>query len=201
MKDLTIYIESGILELYVLGMATEEEVIEIEQLAAAHSEIKNEIEAITTALRIEAREKVSEPNLTIKPMILAIIDFQARLHNGEEPQLIPLLNENSKPSDFNPWLTRVDMIPDDSDVFAKLLGVTAEATSAIVWMKTGSPPETHANEYEKFLILEGTCDIVINEKPFSLVAGDYMSIPLHATHYLKVTSSTPCKVILQRVAA
>ncbi|MCW3076014.1 MAG: hypothetical protein JWO32_623 [Bacteroidetes bacterium] len=201
MKDLKAYIESGILELYVLGIASNEEVKEIELLAKIHPEIKNEIEAITTALRNEAKEKVSKPNATIKPMVRAILDFHERLKNGERIQTVPLLNENSKPSDYTNWLHRVDMVADDSDIYAKLLGVTPEAVTAIVWMKYGSPPETHAKEYERFLILQGTCDIVIDEKPFSLVPGNYMSIPLHSTHYVKVTSAIPCKVILQRVAA
>jgi mannose-6-phosphate isomerase-like protein (cupin superfamily) len=54
---------------------------------------------------------------------------------------------------------------------------------------------------EHFLIVEGTCDITIGDKVHHLVPGDYLSIPLYIDHDVKVTSITPCKVILQRVAA
>ena len=64
-----------------------------------------------------------------------------------------------------------------------------------------APQEVHDNEYKKFLIVEGTCDIVIGENAHSLVPGDVLEIPLHTTHFGRVTSSMPCKVILQRIAA
>jgi mannose-6-phosphate isomerase-like protein (cupin superfamily) len=64
-----------------------------------------------------------------------------------------------------------------------------------------APDEIHDNEYEKFLIVEGECDITVGTNVHHLTPGNYFSIPLHATHSVKVTSKTPCKVILQRVAA
>ena len=62
-------------------------------------------------------------------------------------------------------------------------------------------PEIHTKEYERFLIIEGTCDIKIGDDVFHLKAGDYKEIPLFIEHSLIVTSDIPCKVILQRVAA
>lgn len=203
MKDLNKYIESGVLELYVLGMASDEEVKLIEELALQHPIIKKEIDEITHSLKSYAKKDNEKPNDTVKPFVFAIIDFQTRMLNGEVQKEVALLNENSKPSDYQEWLSRPDMIlPEEApDLYAKLIGVTPQATTAIVWLKTGSPPEIHDNEYEKFLILEGTCDIVVDETPYHLTAGDYMSIPLHSSHFVKVTSLVPCKVILQRVAA
>ena len=64
-----------------------------------------------------------------------------------------------------------------------------------------APAEVHDNEYEKFLIIEGTCDITVDEDVYSLVPGDYFSIPLYKSHNIKVTSTIPCKAILQRLAA
>ena len=87
------------------------------------------------------------------------------------------------------------------DIFAKIIGYAPEVTTAIVWIKEMAPEETHTDEYEKFLIIEGTCDIVIEHKVHQLKAGDYFSIPLHANHHVVVTSEIPCKAILQRVAA
>ncbi len=59
----------------------------------------------------------------------------------------------------------------------------------------------HTHELEKFLILEGTCDITIEDEVYSLKAGDFLSIPLYNKHDVKVTSLNPCKAILQRIAA
>ena len=69
------------------------------------------------------------------------------------------------------------------------------------WLKDYAPQEVHDDEHEKFLIIEGTCDIIVGNEINQLVAGDYFAIPLHKNHIIKVTSSQPCKVILQRVAA
>jgi mannose-6-phosphate isomerase-like protein (cupin superfamily) len=59
----------------------------------------------------------------------------------------------------------------------------------------------HDNEFEKFLILEGSCTITIEEEAHHLVPGDYLAIPLHKSHQVTITSEIPCKIILQRVAA
>ncbi|MCE3227972.1 MAG: hypothetical protein K0S32_2523 [Bacteroidetes bacterium] len=203
MKDLKEYIESGILELYVLGMAGADEMKEVEKMAAAHPEVENEIKLITQSLKSYSKATGAQANSTIKPMVLAVIDYQERMMAGEQPTVPPVLNQNSKPEDYSTWLKRKDMVlPDNaSEIFAKLIGVTPEVTTAILWIRTETPYEIHDHEYERFLILEGTCEINVDDKIYGLKAGDYMSIPLHVGHFVKVTSSTPCKAILQRVAA
>ena len=197
------YIESGILELYVLGVASEEETLEIQKLAIIHPEIKNEIEEISLALQKYSEETAVTPHPSTKSMLMATIDYTERLEAGEPQTFPPVLNTNSKIVEYNEWLSRKDMVaPSDFDeVFVKIIGFTPEVTSAIVWIKNMAPEEVHTNEYEKFLILEGSCDITVGEKIHKLNAGDYFSIPLHINHYLTVTSNMPCKVILQRVAA
>ena len=140
---------------------------------------------------------------TVKPMLLAIIDYTERLKSGEIPSFPPELNENSGIADFKEWINRADMTltEDFEDFQAKIIGFEPAKTTAIAWLKFGSPEETHHSEYEKFLILEGTCDIRIDGKVHSLVPGDYLIIPLYLKHDVRVTSETPCKVILQRIAA
>jgi mannose-6-phosphate isomerase-like protein (cupin superfamily) len=64
-----------------------------------------------------------------------------------------------------------------------------------------APQELHHDEHEKFLIVEGSCTISVEDKSYDLVAGDFLQIPLHKKHHVTVTSSIPCKVILQRAAA
>lgn len=203
MEAIENYINSGILELYVLGMTTDEETIEITKLAEKHPEIKNEIIAIEYALQVISEENVPEISPAAKEMVMATIDYTERLQNGEEMAFPPMLNKNSTIDDFLPWTSRPNMqAPDEYEtIHAKIIAATPQAKTLIVWLKHGAPVEEHNNEYEHFLILEGTCNITIGEEVHELEAGDYLSIPLYINHSVKVTSNIPCKVILQRVAA
>ena len=196
------YIDSGILEQYVLGYADAEECKEVEIMAAADPAIQAEIEVIARSLEIFAKANAVEPNPVIKPFLLATIDYTERLKNGEPVSNPPILNENSQVADYTTWLNRSDMIsPGTADVFAKIIGYTPEAITAIVWLKDYAPQEVHDHEYERFLIDEGTCNIIVGEEVNQLVRGDYFAIPLYKNHLVEVTSAIPCKVILQRVAA
>lgn len=196
------YIDSGILEQYVLGFADAEDCKEVEIMAAADPAVQAEIEAIAHSLEMFAKANAVEPNPVIKPFLLATIDYTERLQNGEPVSNPPILNENSKVADYAAWLNRSDMVfPGNADVFAKIIGYTPEAITAIVWLKDYAPQEVHDNEYERFLIVEGTCNIIVGEEVNPLVPGDYFAIPLYKNHSVEVTSAIPCKVILQRVAA
>lgn len=197
------FIDSGILELYVLGKTNLIESEEVIMMSNRYSEVFEEIIAIELSLEKYAMTNGVTVNVTIKPFVLATIDFTERLQNGELPSFPPLLNTNSKIDDFSPWLIRSDMVLplDFEEIHAKIIGYNQEAITAIIWLKSGSPVEIHDNEYEKFMILEGTCTITIDQEDFNLMAGDVLSIPLYKEHYLKVTSLIPCKAILQRIAA
>lgn len=197
------YIASGVLEIYVLGLATKEESMEVERLAAQYSEVRAELNEIALALELYAGQNQQQPHSNIKPLIMATVDYTERLENGEPPSFPPTLNGSSKKEDYAEWLDRADMIlPSDfNEIFVKIIGYTPEVTSAIVWMKNSAPVEVHDDEIEKFLILEGTCDITIGDHVHALVPGDYLAIPLHTSHHVTVTSVIPCKVLLQRIAA
>jgi mannose-6-phosphate isomerase-like protein (cupin superfamily) len=196
------YIDSGILEQYVLGISGTEESKEVEMMAAANPDIQAEIEAIARSLEILAKADAVEPNPVIKPFLLATIDYTERLKNGEPVSDPPILNESSRVADYAAWLNRADMAsPGTADIFAKIIGYTPAAITAIVWIQDYAPQEVHDHEYERFLIVEGTCNIIVGEEMNQLVPGDYFAIPLYKNHLVEVTSSIPCKVILQRVAA
>jgi quercetin dioxygenase-like cupin family protein len=196
------YINSGILEQYVLGIATDEECKEVEIMAASDAAVHAEIELIKASIETYAASYAIEPNPVVKPFLMATIDFTERMKNGEIAAVPPMLTQNSTINDYSPWLSRPDMVSTGKeDVFAKIIGYTPEAITAIVWLKSYAPHEVHDNEYERFLIVEGTCDIIVEDEVNQLVAGDYFAIPLHKKHIVKVTSSITCKVILQRVAA
>lgn len=163
--------------------------------------LRDEIEYITSALINQSNQPTISAK--VKPLLMATIDHTERLKNGEQPSNPPLLSEASTIADFSEWVNRKDMLFNDEfrDTYAKIIGYTPQNLTAIVWLKVGAPYEVHDNEYEKFLVLEGTCNIVTKEKVIPLVAGDFFAIPLHMGHSIQVTSPIPCKVILQRSAA
>ena len=68
MKAVNDYINSGILELYVLGMTSPEETLEINEMSAKHVEVRDEIDEITKALEIDASKTSLSPSETVKPM-------------------------------------------------------------------------------------------------------------------------------------
>jgi len=196
------YIDSGILEQYVLGLTSAGQSVEVEQRAAADPAIRKEINAIGEAMEAYAMEHAITPDPIIKPFLLATIDYTERLKSGEPATVPPALNKNSAVEDYAVWLDRADMVtPGTENIHAKIIGYTPEAITAIIWIKDFAPQEVHDHEIEKFLIVEGTCDIIVGDTVHQLAAGDYFPIPLHKNHRVKVTSSFPCKIILQRMAA
>ena len=203
MINISAFIESGILECFVLGIATEQEIAEVGQMSEAYPDVRREVEGISAALEFYAQAHAVEPHPSIKPFLMAIMDYTNRMEKGEKPGFPTELHEGSVAADYADWLDRADMVlpPDFKDAYAKIIGFTPKATTAIVWIKEIAPQEVHNDEFEKFLIIEGTCNITIGDTIHHLVPGNYMSIPLHENHWLQVTSSIPCKVILQRIAA
>lgn len=204
MKSASEFISSGIIEEYVLGLLPAEELREVEEMAALHKEVKQAIEEFEFSLEKVALEQAVTPDPIIKPFLMATIDLTERMMKGEQLGDPPILHNNSKVSDYSLWLEREDLsLPPNfkEDVYAKIIGYTPQALTAIVWLKELAPQEVHHDEYEKFLIVEGTCTIYVEEDSYDLKPGDYLTIPLHKNHLVKVTSSEMCKVVLQRVAA
>lgn len=199
----TEFIESGILEMYVLGQATADEVAEVERMSALFEEVRNEIMAINDALESYARSHAMQPEPTIEPFLMATIDYMERMKAGEAPGFPPVIHMGSSVADYEEWLSRPDLQLAEplEEIQAKIIGYTPEVLTAIIWLKNGAPPETHTNELEQFLIVEGTCDIVVEGNVQKMSPGDALIIPLHMSHYVRVTSDIPCKIILQRVAA
>ncbi len=202
-SDVRDLIASGILEMYVMGAASPGEIALVEQMAAMYEEVRNEINEISIAIEQYATANAIEPDPSIRLFTMATIEYMERLKKGEAPTFPPMLHKGSKREDYAQWLNREDLQLNEplEDAYAHIISFTPEVSTAIVWLKYGSPPEVHTHEQEKFLILEGTCDITIGSEMHKLVPGDVLIIPLHVSHHVKVTSDYPCKLILQRAAA
>ncbi len=203
MKNFEDYINSGMLEAYVLGLTDSKETLEVEQMAAESEEILVAINRITEDFEGYLKENAVAPPATAKAFLMATIDYTKRLKGGEQPTYPPALQEGSNLKDYAEWLHRSDMIipANFRDMHAKIIGYKPGVITAIVWLKGVSVKEIHDHEIEKFFIVEGSCDITVGEEAYQFVPGDYFSIPLHTHHTVTVSPDVVCKIILQRVAA
>ena len=68
--DISCIISSGDLELYVLGMLSEEDNLKVAQLAQLFPEIKAEIEAIENSL-LQVSDETDAPSLSVKDDLFA----------------------------------------------------------------------------------------------------------------------------------
>ena len=203
MNEINEFIESGILEMYVLGETSPEQTETVERMVAAHEAVKAELYNIEVSLENYAISQAKPVDPTIKPFLMATIKYMERIQAGEQQTFPPKLHANSLIADFNPWLNRPDLSLSEplDEIDAHIIGADEYMTTAIVWIKNGAPPETHKKEFETFLIVEGTCNIVVDGKDHFLQPGSVFTIPLHLSHHVLVTSQIPCKIILQRIAA
>ncbi|MEO6285714.1 MAG: cupin domain-containing protein [Dyadobacter sp.] len=202
MSDYRELIESGILELYILGQTSAAETAQVERMKDAHQEVRDALFDLEVSLENYALSQAKAVDPTIKPFLMATIKYMDRLAAGEKESFPPRLHAQSRIEDYRFWLERPDLslrIPLDQ-IDAHIIGASPTLTTAIVWIKNGAPPETHRKELESFLILEGSCNIVVNGQDHHLYAGDIFTIPLHSSHHVLVTSQIPCKLILQRAA-
>jgi uncharacterized protein YaiE (UPF0345 family) len=204
MKDLSEFLQSGVIEAYVLGMASPEEMKEVEGLAVDYPEVTKAIDSFSESIEQQALENAVAPDPLIKPMLMATFDYLDRMGKGETPAAPPDLTANSRIDDYAEWLNKETMASpaDFSDIYARLISYIPGRMTAIVWIKEMAPQEIHHDEHERFLVVEGTCTINIEGEPARpLKAGEFLAIPLHKNHSVNVTSAIPCKVILQRLAA
>lgn len=92
MEDLKAYIETGILELYVLGDITPAEKLQVEELASKHAAIRAELDEIERSMELYAGENAIEPSEHLRNRILGSLltnfgddnDFPTQTHTERE---------------------------------------------------------------------------------------------------------------------
>jgi len=89
-EEVKAYIESGILELYVLGQLSAQECNEVEAMAAKHAEIKAEILAIELAMESYAVENAITPSIDLENKILAQLSSTTTDKIEVESKIVPL---------------------------------------------------------------------------------------------------------------
>lgn len=97
MEEHSEYIETGILELYVLGQLSASEMLEVEQRLAASPEIRRELEAIEIALERYALENAVEPREDLFTAIETQLDpVQQTTFSIQPPPPVVVRQQSSK---------------------------------------------------------------------------------------------------------
>lgn len=89
MEEVKAYIESGILELYVLGQLTASENMEVEAMAVKHPLVSAEISAIEIAMEAYALENAIQPSATLEAKIMGQFEDQ-KPKSETNPKVVPL---------------------------------------------------------------------------------------------------------------
>ena len=102
--DVKAYIESGILESYVLGFASEQEVQEVRCLSHIYPEIAEELKLVQEGIEKMATQQAVQPPVELKNTILAAIKKETQIPSSQpqEMQEAKIVNMQSTAS-VNPW--------------------------------------------------------------------------------------------------
>lgn len=73
MENLKAYIESGVLELYVLGDLSPEETVQVEEMASRYPEVRDEIAAIEQAMEQYAMQNAVEPSADVETKLFELL--------------------------------------------------------------------------------------------------------------------------------
>jgi mannose-6-phosphate isomerase-like protein (cupin superfamily) len=194
--DLVKYIESGILEQYCLGLLSEEEEAYLIQMAMLYPEVKAELTAIELSLEIVAGLNAVKPDPAVKQKLLSTLGF------GKTGKLnidaLPVINKSSDPK---PWLNVFShLIPAEpaEDFICHVVRDDIEVQQMLVISKTDVPEEEHNDCLESFFILQGRCECTIGDNFYALGPGDFIEIPLHTKHDIKLVTPHVTAVLQYR---
>lgn len=193
------YIESGILELYVLDQLDAAERAEVERMISVFSEIKAEFDQIEKAMEKYAAAHAIQPHVRVKEKLHKTI---SNLEKEKEMNLsdLPLITNFS---DHTKWLELVkEMLPQTlpkDGIFTHIIRQSDKVVQILIVASTDIPDEVHEESHESFLILKGKCKCTVGTDVRFMEQGDFMAIPLYEHHDVEILSENVV-AILQHVA-
>jgi len=104
-ENLKAYIESGVLELYVLGDLSPEEALQVEEIASQNPEVRDEIAAIELAMENYAMQNAVEPSADVEKKLFEKLGIRAdddlettsaTPQYSDEPRIVRLDNSDGK---------------------------------------------------------------------------------------------------------
>lgn len=200
------FLESGIIEQYVLGLASPDEVAAVGRMSARFPSVKKEIELVEkTLLKFAEAEAPNLPNslkTNVLDKIFVLETAFPKIDLATPPRLETALDRHA-------WARATAQIlaPDDlENIHLYPIRDDSSVQMFVAFVRKEVEEEVHHDLLESFLILEGSCEcLVLDEKGGSrlvrLEAGDHISFKIGETHTIKITSAQPVKAILQWAAA
>lgn len=195
--DLTAFLNSGLLELYLIGTLDQEEALLVNQMRAAHPKVAAELAMLEAFFEKEAMQRVVKPDPKFDEKMESLF-LNLEIEQVMQLSAPPLITSFS---DANAWLKMISpLLPkgNSGDRFEKLLRNDDKVMQALVITSEGVEEEVHENMQESFLILKGTCICTIGNETITMGPGDFMQIPLHQPHTISVVSKSVI-AILQHV--
>lgn len=188
----------SLVELYVLGLLDTENAQRVEAAAISDPLIGEMLKQLQDTMARHATDNATQAPSGLKKSVLQAVQMEVEkeLTSGRPP----LLHNRSSLTDFANWAGPEYSKPSGSGNLQVIpLDLSEDRQTALIWLENEEPAETHTNCVERFLILEGTCDVTIGREVHALVPGNVITIPMFTEHSVRVTSTIPCKAILQRV--
>lgn len=180
--DIRQYIESGVLEEYCLGHLNEADQAYLIQMTMLYPEIKAELTAVELAFEHLAALAAAEPANNLKHNILASLGFAEELNIHE----LPVISHSANPE---PWLKAfAHLIPEEptDDFTLNVIRQDEIVQQMLVTSCNNVPEEEHGDFFESLFVLKGRCECTIGNELFALGAGDFIEIPLHIKHDIKL---------------
>ncbi|MCY7420921.1 MAG: anti-sigma factor [Chitinophagaceae bacterium] len=86
--ELQVYIESGVIESYVLGIADPEEILEVDRMKEQYPEVQQAIDEFSIAIEEQAFKNAVEPPEEIKQQLLSSFQFHHPAKSNTETPLL-----------------------------------------------------------------------------------------------------------------
>lgn len=198
MLNLKTLSDSGLIEAYCLGQLQGKDLKNFVGLLAKNPEIEREVRKVQ--LQFSSRPLAEAPPVceTTKSELFSKIrnlEFQQRLEGYNHE----LIDSDSCHEHWKAKVSRFEFPTQKEPIHLIPIREEEKVKQYLAWVGSEVPEEVHDNMVESFLVLNGTCECRLENEKLELRAGDFLEIPIHTTHQVKVTSHEGIFAILQRI--
>lgn len=193
------YISSGVIELYVLNALPPEEMKAVQAMADSNREVAEEILHVQDSINAYTMAYSREPKPSLRNEIL-----KALANEIPDIQFPPRLTKLSTTEEWITYLSdnSIEKPAHDELIHLRYLPGNQEQATYVAWAKKGAVvEESHCDEDEYLLMLQGYCSVTIDGKLGYYRAGEIAFIPKGAMHRAEVLSYEPMIIIGQRLVA
>jgi mannose-6-phosphate isomerase-like protein (cupin superfamily) len=183
--DIQKYINSGVLEEYCLGLLDEADEAFLSQLVMLYPEIKEALTATELIIERLARANAKQPSAILRQKVLTSLGFPDELLDLDN---LPAIDGTTE---YEAWLSALDhLIParPEEDFIVNVIRNDERYQQMLIVTKNDVPEEEHSEFLESFFILKGQCECTVDNELFKLSPGDFLEIPLHTKHDIKIVS-------------